>query len=1041
MKFLSTELETAFENLKTATELGVPIMAPSPDTGETENAARGPPKPYELDNTQFNNAIRGSMLLTHDDKINAVPLHSAVKPTPEGDTYRIATAKRSGTGTWVVPAYQTREQIGMNYKAALLGVCTEGNRSGPHAGDLTAAGLKATISIEAGEEIDTLSIKILDGDPQIMAADEALKILEQKWQPMFSDAVTDSADAYAGLPTVETLQNSEISWEKIEGVQFPGWRRAILMGIHINASETGVSAYHLGSLTAALVGAPAAQTRIFAAALVASVNDPTPPSPGGGDGGPSYDILKNRQKYGRDLLNRLLATLDAYPHRDLQAAASKMEALAAQGLQVSAQLAGGLLRCQATRGKDAGNTDGVVPPMPQHPSASDLRATNWPETQTQEQTQTTLTQQYQSQQLPVGGTSPSAQDRTSTGRRRSPRISPPQAQSADARALGNKPPLSGPPFKELIPLEIASASEVEVMLKISEELNQPDVTALAATLRAAAGRELSEQSLALIARDRNRLAKQAAENWQIIIHKWLPALPSDFLQRPHSWVEATDKFIKATELAMQSKPNKQGSAAGAPQAGGAVGSWTDSNRLGARRQFSNVSETSKEADGAVPATWLAKLATVQAIHIEEVAAESASTRGALEEGARIIKQHGAEGAAALLSNGCALGGRGGADGKIAGSIVDARDKIVSLIDITIADRCLGQSQRLRDSLQKERRSARDSVLFGAVNLEHLVAVFGAVKSSGGAAEAGANPRDPSAGRAGSMQKDFIQSDVPRALENYCAVLLMIHVGVGNAVAPEGRAEDLGLAQLWRDSQVLPLQTKTMSDGTEVVGSIRLLTYALECIGRAMRKKRVECTGDKLDFKAIADEVYKTELHRAVERQQFYSFAEAASKTLGGKRDAGDANDSNKPPGKKPKAAANSGADASGKQQPAAGKAAAAAPAGAAAGSGNGGELPWPLTKNSITHKVGPAGDQHKVPNIVTTAEHFLRKEYPNLPPKQWPCVWQSLFQAGCKNKACVRCLHQKSLVEKKVGATPLPAGLLEKLRRASTPAVAETLRK
>ena len=75
MKFLSAELETAFENLKTTTELGVPIMAPSPDTGETENAARGPPKPYELDNTQFNNAIRGSLLLTHGDKINAVPLH------------------------------------------------------------------------------------------------------------------------------------------------------------------------------------------------------------------------------------------------------------------------------------------------------------------------------------------------------------------------------------------------------------------------------------------------------------------------------------------------------------------------------------------------------------------------------------------------------------------------------------------------------------------------------------------------------------------------------------------------------------------------------------------------------------------------------------------------------------------------------------------------------------------------------------------------------------------------------------------------------
>ena len=72
---------------------------------------------------------------------------------------------------------------------------------------------------------------------------------------------------------------------------------------------------------------------------------------------------------------------------------------------------------------------------------------------------------------------------------------------------------------------------------------------------------------------------------------------------------------------MQSKPNKQGSAAGAPSAGGAAGTWTDSNRLGTRRPFTNVSETSKDADGAVPATWLAKLATVQATHIEEVAAE------------------------------------------------------------------------------------------------------------------------------------------------------------------------------------------------------------------------------------------------------------------------------------------------------------------------------------------------------------------------------------------------------------------------------------
>ena len=118
--------------------------------------------------------------------------------------------------------------------------CRRINGCGPQGDDLE-------FSIEPGEEIDTLSLKILDGEAQIMAAGEALKILEQKWQPMASDAETDPAEeTYAGLLTVETLQHTEISWEKIEGVQFPGWRSlSILMGIlriHIDATEFGVSA-------------------------------------------------------------------------------------------------------------------------------------------------------------------------------------------------------------------------------------------------------------------------------------------------------------------------------------------------------------------------------------------------------------------------------------------------------------------------------------------------------------------------------------------------------------------------------------------------------------------------------------------------------------------------------------------------------------------------------------------------------------------------------------------------------------------------------
>ena len=43
---------------------------------------------------------------------------------------------------------------------------------------------------------------------------------------MASDAETDPAEeAYSGLMTTEALQHTEINWEKIEGVQFPGGGR------------------------------------------------------------------------------------------------------------------------------------------------------------------------------------------------------------------------------------------------------------------------------------------------------------------------------------------------------------------------------------------------------------------------------------------------------------------------------------------------------------------------------------------------------------------------------------------------------------------------------------------------------------------------------------------------------------------------------------------------------------------------------------------------------------------------------------------------
>ena len=68
------------------------------------------------------------------------------------------------------------------------------------------------------------------------------------------------------------------------------------------------------------------------------------------------------------------------------------------------------------------------------------------------------------------------------------------------------------------------------------------------------------------------------------------------------------------------------------------------------------------------------------------------------------------------------------------------------------------------------------------------------------------------------------------------------------------------------------------------------------------------------------------------------------------------------------------------------------------------------------------------------------KAMPHIQPKFHPCAWQAFTAKGCNNEKCGRCANQKTMLQAKVPLTPVPKGLLEKLRAASTPAIAAAMR-
>ena len=80
-------------------------------------------------------------------------------------------------------------------------------------------------------------------------------------------------------------------------------------------------------------------------------------------------------------------------------------------------------------------------------------------------------------------------------------------------------------------------------------------------------------------------------------------------------------------------------------------------------------------------------------------------------------------------------------------------------------------------------------------------------------------------------------------------------------------------------------------------------------------------------------------------------------------------------------------------------------------------------------------------NLIRTCEYFLQSHLPTLKSSELPCAWDFCLEAGCTNKKCVRCEHQRQLIARKQGPTPTLQGLRDTLRNACAPPIAELMRK
>ena len=96
----SPELTTAIKALRAVAEKGDDLMRPSARAENPETAALGRlPIPHELDNNTLTKTIRGTLLLSSDGTMAAVPNYSAVQDRSGENFFRVGTARRA-KGTW-----------------------------------------------------------------------------------------------------------------------------------------------------------------------------------------------------------------------------------------------------------------------------------------------------------------------------------------------------------------------------------------------------------------------------------------------------------------------------------------------------------------------------------------------------------------------------------------------------------------------------------------------------------------------------------------------------------------------------------------------------------------------------------------------------------------------------------------------------------------------------------------------------------------------------------------------------------------------------
>jgi hypothetical protein len=598
---------------------------------------------------------------------------------------------------------------------------------------------------------------------------------------------------------------------------------------------------------------------------------------------------------------------------------------------------------------------------------------------------------------------------------------------------------------KLVPWPHISGTKVQSLHALAGAL-LVDSGAIATVLREVARPKAKfNQTLAILApKGSEREAETADQDWRRIIYMGGEALQArDYASPPSDWSQAGIRLYTVLELVTAQAESQAGqdNASHSSEPNKRESTYDDKRR--AKRRLQSVSRTSDHAKGAVPARHLDAIVTDECWEIEETAKLTRHTRTTLEETNRIVTTYPGIGWALAFSNGMSLD-KSADEGRVPASFAANNEALSEALRDIIIEDCVGPSVRLLEKLESDITKCIAGMMHGAHSLEAIVRLFGALPSSTAFAEAGAVAGDPNMGRVGETSGPKLQTDMPRALQKYGDMFLMLHHCAGDAPAPSPKG--LGLLELWNGAAGLQLKTTTMTDGeTEVVGSWRLIEVALTRIAREMQERRRNASAEPIDFEALVRAVIETELTLALQRQQQWRFAVAIS---GNAHSEGKPKQSAKPNEKKyepPPNRQQHDKPPQTEQRRARkrdmGESADEPPAkrheGTPAGPPN--REAWMTFKPlSITSLVGPRAGPGAKPSAVCAFDQLVHESYPNSRHEERPCAWASLLAKGCTKKgACRKCKFQQSLADANKPGNPVPSGVIATIKKACTPALLE----